>query len=628
MASRSKWLQAVALGGLVLSSGKPSWGVRDQSAEPVVIDSIPDLGAQIRSQWNLDDAGYGTQGAADDVRYFGRLRDDSSTQKLTLADCVALALANNTSLQIARLGPLGAEVAIRGAQSVFDPVFYANAGLDRFRRQSTSYAAVRQATVNGEQVTDLEPFNSGALAFFLGPPQTKQHRTTAGAGLRKLSALTGAQMGLNWRAARRGSNSPFQQLTKEYTTELEISLNQPLLRDFGLQFTTLQVRIAEKGASAAAKQYEASLSDLIKRVETAYWLLIGTGENVAVRELGLQVARELLRQNEGKFAVGTVPRTSVLEAKADVARREADVIQANKLHTNARDALRAILNVKDANSDSLIIVEPSDIPEGPAARADLAASLKTALERRAELAAARLGVEGDSMELKIAQNQLLPRLNAFATYGVNGLAGDRANAIDRTSKDPILGDAPDGEPRPVVGANEVVTRNGSPYTGGFDDALGNAFRGDFYSYAAGLILEIPLDNAQAKAQYARSRVSFEQSRLGLRQLQETVTAEVKKAVNDLQADSKAIEATKLARELAEENVRNQQARYDVGLGTTKDLLDFQDALTQARAAEVQSLTQYRIDLAELRRVEGSLLSAHNVEIADRDRRANPWWASF
>jgi len=36
-----------------------------------------------------------------------------------------------------------------------------------------------------------------------------------------------------------------------------------------------------------------------------------------------------------------------------------------------------------------------------------------------------------------------------------------------------------------------------------------------------------------------------------------------------------------ARELAEENLRNQKARYDVGLATTKDLLDFQDRLTAA-----------------------------------------------
>ena len=51
-------------------------------------------------------------------------------------------------------------------------------------------------------------------------------------------------------------------------------------------------------------------------------------------------------------------------------------------------------------------------------------------------------------------------------------------------------------------------------------------------------------------------------------------------------------------------MRNQQARYDVGLATTKDLIDFQDRLTQAERAEVDALTGYNIELAHLRRADG------------------------
>lgn len=624
------WQSAVVVLICAATVASPSVAqTKSAGADLKLIDEIPDLPGQLVSQWDSDDHAPGTAAAIQDTEYYGRLRDLAASQKLTLADCVALAIANNTQLQIARLGPLGARVQIRKAQSVFDPALFANVGLDRYRRQSASYAAVRSAELNGVAQDNLDPYNgSGPLAYFLGPPESKQHRTTGGVGLHKISALTGAQLSLDWRNQRRGSNSPFQQLSPEYTTELEVSLNQPLLRDFGLRFTTLQVRVARTGAEAATKQYEAALSDLIKRVETAYWLLVGTKENVVVRELGVQVASELQRQNEGKFAVGTVPRTAVLEAKADVARREADLIQANKLHTNARDALRAILNVKDPDSDSLIVVEPSDMPEQAAVTIDLDQSLKTALLRRAELAAAKLGVKTDGMQLEVAENQLLPKLNAFGSFGTSGLGGNRNTGPSRSTTVVYTDQTQIGRTRDVLGADDIVVTTGSPYNGSYADTLGDAFRGDFYSYAAGLILEIPLDNAQAKAQYAQSRVAFEQSRLSLRQLQEAVTAEIKKSVNDLEADTKAIEATHLARELAAENVHNQQARYDVGLGTTKDLLDFQDALTQARAEEVRALTQYRIDLAELRRTEGTLLDAHHVDLSDQQEEGTPWWAEF
>ena len=75
-------------------------------------------------------------------------------------------------------------------------------------------------------------------------------------------------------------------------------------------------------------------------------------------------------------------------------------------------------------------------------------------------------------------------------------------------------------------------------------------------------------------------------------------------------------------------VRNQQARYDVGLVTTKDLLDYHDKLTQVRAAEVQAVTTYNSDLAEMRRVEGTLLSARNVLIERATPEATPWRVRF
>lgn len=62
--------------------------------------------------------------------------------------------------------------------------------------------------------------------------------------------------------------------------------------------------------------------------------------------------------------------------------------------------------------------------------------------------------------------------------------------------------------------------------------------------------------------------------------------------------------------------------------TTKDLLDYHDKLTQARAAEVQALTTYNSDLAEMRRVEGTLLSALNVLIERATPEAAPRWVRF
>jgi len=121
-----------------------------------------------------------------------------------------------------------------------------------------------------------------------------------------------------------------------------------------------------------------------------------------------------------------------------------------------------------------------------------------------------------------------------------------------------------------------------------------------------------------------------ETRLGAKvsQLEEQITLEITQRLNNLKAFLKRIEATRIARELAEENVRNQKARYDVGLATTKDLIDFTDRLTQAERAEVEALTGYNIELANLRHADGTLLRERSVLLERTSPEAPPWFARF
>jgi outer membrane protein TolC len=283
-----------------------------------------------------------------------------------------------------------------------------------------------------------------------------------------------------------------------------------------------------------------------------------------------------------------------------VASREATLIRAINLRDNARDRLRAVINSRDSETGKLLMIEPSDKPDITPYPIDLRNSLQNALESRPELAAARLDVQGRGLERKVAQNQLLPRLNFIGDIGLKG----------------------------VSGKDTGVTQVAPGLEGSYDQALEFLPDGRFYDYLVGATIEIPLNNAEAKAGYALAKINFEQSKLSLKKLEEQITLEIKEAVSNLRTDLKSIDATRIARELAEENVRNQQARYDVGLATTKDLLDFQDQLTGARFREIEALTRYNTDLAVLRRVEGTLLSARNVLVEPIEAEDASWWARF
>jgi len=588
---------ALAVGGLVVatavSAQEPTPTAAPAQAPPPrdvhLLDDVPNYAQILKDQWRAGVPADVTR-AEDSSEYYGRLVDLGTTQGLSLTDCVALALKNNTSLQIQRLNPVAATAGVRRAWSQFDPraVGYVN----RFRNVSPATTALTAGS--GASINQLTEFFTSEL--------------DANAGLRK-TLLSGGALSLDFNNRRVQSNpSIATPITPEYITTLGVSLNQPLLRDFGWQYALLIVEIAQNTEQVVYHQYEASIANTIAQVEAAYWNFVLAIEAVQVQEQSLALAQELQRQNEGKFNVGALPQTAVLEAKSQVASREATLIQARNLAVIARDNLRAIINAPDQNSLALMMIKPIDRPTVTDYPIDLERSLRTALEERPELIAARLNVHGAGLQRKVAENQLLPRLNLAGAVGVNGLSGSPQTVTFGTPPTPL----------PV---NEHLV-------GSYARALELLPDGRFYNWGVGANLEVPLDNAQAKADYSKANIDFEQSSLSLRQLQETVTLEIKQAVSNLQTDLKSIDATRIARELAEENLRNQKARYDVGLATTKDLLDYQDQLTQARFREINALTRYNTDLAEMRRVEGSLLSARNVLIERVTPEKQPWWASF
>lgn len=578
MESRARSLSTARAAVVALLIAGVAAAVDEPLSRGELLDDTPNQIQVLRDQWS--------QERVEDLygRYFGTLGEDVGMQGVTLEQSIALALQNNTGLQIGRLNPVLATNEVRRARSVFDPNIFAGAGKRRTKRPQSS----------------ISPFTADAREIF-------QDEVDWEVGVNK-PLISGGALALGWRNVRFSTlPNVGTLLVPSYTSTLDLSLNQPLLRNFGWRYALLQVDVASAVEEAAFYEYQAQVANLVSSVETAYWVLVLAIENVKVEHQGLELARELLRQNQGRFQVGALPRTSVLESEAEVARREANLVKAGNLERIARDRLSSLINARKENSEAIITLDPVDRPLLVAYDVDTRSSFDRAIASRPELIAARLDVNSRALLERAAQNQLLPRLDFVGSFGLNGLGGTNAGPIQ-------LGDI-------IINADPRVDD-------GYNSALNLLLDGRFYQYSAGVRLEVPINNAAAKAEYVQSRIASERSRLSLRQLEENVTLEIKTAIGNVEAHLKSIEATRVARELAEENVRNQLARFEVGLATTKDLIDFQEQLTRAQQAEIAALTAYNTDLAELRRVEGTLLDYRNVQVRRADPEDTPWWARF
>ena len=571
------------------------------STREYLLDEVPNFPTILKDQWSSRvPTGPRDQGRSN----YGLLAEDMEERPITLAESIALALEHNTGLRIAALSPVAATNQVRKAYSQFDPEFFGD----------TSKQRTNSPVQTISPFTNEDPLNASSdLSLF-------NSEVDWNAGLRK-RLLTGGLLSGQWTNAKLNSNPTVVNLVNpDYVTALNLSLTQPLLRDFGWRFALLVVDVAQIGEEQAYQQYKENVSGLIENVERAYWTYVLAIENVRVELRGLDLAKELLRQNQGRFNVGSLPRTAVLESEAEVARREANLVRATALQRIARDNLRALINARQSDTEGLIMIAPADKPAVTTTTFDLQDSLRVAYDQRPELLAARANVDGRQVERKIAENRLLPRLDLIGSIGLNGLGGTDAGLVAPT---PTV--AP-GQPTPTPGSFNFLPN--PQVLGGYSRSLELLTDGRYYQYLIGAQLVIPLDNAAAKADFSQAKVNAEAARLSLRQTEENVTLEITQSVNNLKAALKAIEATRVARELAEENVRNQQARYDVGLATTKDLIDFQDRLTQAEQAEIAALTTYTIELARLYYSEGTLLDRRNVALARNAAESAPWWARF
>ena len=69
-------------------------------------------------------------------------------------------------------------------------------------------------------------------------------------------------------------------------------------------------------------------------------------------------------------------------------------------------------------------------------------------------------------------------------------------------------------------------------------------------------------------------------------------------------------------------------RIELGAVTTKDVLDFQEKLAEAQAAEVRAITDHARSVTRLRRADGTLLARFGIELQSPEAPGQPWWYLF
>jgi len=494
-----------------------------------------------------------------------------TTMSVSLDDCIVRALRDNLGVAIQVLGPQISVEAVNQAESKYIPTLSWSVRGTSTQNASYSYLDAAESLIDSTQ-----------NFTFLNATQPLP---------------TGGNLTLDFTGYRTTTNRTGQTINPRFQTQLRFNLTQPLLRNFGMKLNRREIMVATNNLGVSEETLKKTLMDTVYNVESAYWNLVYSIENLEVRKQSLALAKDLLEKNQRSVEVGTLAPMEVLSARAEVATREADLIQAETQIKSNEDQLKLMLNFNLDEEKAIAAILPKDKPTYVAREVDLDESVAMAIENRTDLEITRIGLETEKINLSYAKNQVLPDLSLSASYYSPGIDGTR---LFFTNNDPIYGDI-------IPELTQV---------GGLDGAMKQTFRFQYPNWNVALNLSLPLANVFARASLAQARLNMRQAMLEMENQRDQAYLEVKNAVRSVQANYKRILAFTTARELSEQKLAAEEEKRRVGMSTNYVVLTYQRDLANARISELNAIISYNVSLAALERSMGTNLKTRNINLTD------------
>jgi outer membrane protein len=529
---------------------------------------------------------------------------DTSLRRISLKEAVYIAIRNNPGLAVTQLDPLAGIESIKQANAAFDPDLTSQIDVSKDVAPVSSVFQVRGSNAFTQKYYDWN------------------------FGIDKVLANSNGTLSLTFDNNRSLTNSTFASVNPAYTPSLELSLVQPLLRNFGWDFARLNVHLAESAQLSAQWNYGSALNDFVQRIAGDYWAVVGAVGNLEVAESALKFNQDLVRVNRISLQVGTLAPIDLQEAQSAASTAEANLYAAQAALKTARAQLRQDVMLNPNGTFIPEDVEPSEQPNpGVQIKENEEAALQNMIEYSPALGGLRESIRTALLQVKFAENQTLPQMNLGAQFGVTSIEGD-AKCTSFGSAAGTPSPIPGGNCNPVPGPPPGFSGNRLPFGGSYNDALNHLLDARFYNYAAVLNFEMPLDNAAAKAALAQAQINYESARLQYRAALSQAVAQIESALANLQADVERARATADAVSYAAKSLHDEQVRFRVGMATTHDLLQFQSELVTAQGNQITANVDLENARIALRHAEGTLLNAFGIDFQPQDVRQYPWYSLF
>ncbi|HZL46290.1 MAG TPA: TolC family protein [Opitutaceae bacterium] len=355
-----------------------------------------------------------------------------------------------------------------------------------------------------------------------------------------------------------------------YNSDLTVAITQPLLRGAGIAVTTATLNRAKIGLTRAGFDFQAQALNIVQQTEAAYYNLVYAREQLRVYRVSLDLANRLLDEAQAKKTVGTATAVDVLQAQVGVANARSNVLSAEKSVKDTSDALLALIDRFELDTtlgDAKFEDFTGQLPV-------IESSYQLALHHQPDYISAKMQLDQFQLDLGVAKNALKPTVNVDGILGFNGTRGSAYDAF-----------------------NSAVNRDGN-------------------SWEVDLTVSYPWGRVSDKARYRQSLSILSQQTLVVRQLEQNILVQVRSAVRAVETNSEKVKIAALAAEFSAKEYDLENARFSAGLATSRDVLQTQSDLENARVAELQARITLQNSISALHRLEGSSLDRYHLTVPE------------
>lgn len=366
------------------------------------------------------------------------------------------------------------------------------------------------------------------------------------------------------------SLSGMGELTNNWFDEVSASIVQPLLRGRGRLLYEANERRAVLARDAAVLARRVSAIQTVQAVVSAYWDLVLAERQLAITMQSLDLARERLRITQIGTEGGKVPRSEIPAVQQIIATREEEVLAGELAVVDRSIALRRTVGLPIGAGEIALRVGTELATRDDSF--DLGALTERAYAASPELAQLAKSDAVSQIDIEVTENGLLPQLDAALSIGPTGQDEKFGTAWKNLVQFKALS----------VGGSLT-----------FQHSLGQ-------ENVRGLARE------QRAARRKLTVTAFD-VRAQLAQGMASSVAQLELAKRRLALSQRAID-------LANENIKIESDRFNLGKATNFDVLNRQEELRQAELRKAQAMIDWHKAEVSVQALTTDLLPTYGLAV--------------